>query len=254
VTPPPELLLAWLLSGVRITALCMAAPVFAHTGVPVRVRVAFAMVTASALAPALPAPPLALGDSAVTIAGAVAGEAAAGLALGFAARLVFDAIGLLGGFVSVQGGLGAASVIDPASGAATTALSALLETVAVLIWLAIEGPAALLRGLRASFDALPLGGGGPDTGSWLALARLGAACFTIAVQLAAPVTVAMLLANLALGFVGRALPEVNLMALQLPAHVLLLLALLWLGATPIGDALADVLSGWTATAVVPGVP
>src|SRR5690606_8448377 len=112
-------------------------------------------------------------------------------------------------------------------------------------WFAVGGPEALVRALRHSFTSLPIGGGAPSAGSFLGLATLGAELFRLAVQLAAPVTVAMLLANLVLGFVGRALPEINLMALQLPAHVLVLLALLAAGATPLADVLAPLLAGWT---------
>src|SRR5690606_36632969 len=133
-------------------------------------------------------------------------------------------------------------------GAASTAFSALFEAVAVLVWLAIDGPALLLRGLAGSFAVVPLGAGGPGAASWPAVAGLGAGFFEIAVQLAAPVTVAMLVANLLLGVVGRAMPEVNLMALQLPAHVLLVLVLLVAVTTPLGDALARTLAAWTAAA------
>lgn len=243
--PGPELLLVWLAACARVVALCVTAPVLGHPAVPLRVRAALAVAVATALAPALPpsaAPP---DPSALWFATLAGGELAIGSVLGFGARLVFDAIGLVGGFASVQGGLGAASVLDPASAASTLAFSAVLEVVAVLVWFAIGGPESLLRALARSFASLPIGGGAPAQASFLALATLGAELFRIAVQLAAPVTVAMLLANLVLGFVGRALPEVNLMALQLPAHVLVLLTLLALGATPLVDALAAVLAGWS---------
>lgn len=244
MVPPPELLLAWLAAVARVVALCVTAPVLGHAAVPVRLRAALAVAIATALAPLLPPPTLPAASSAVPLVALAVGELAIGALLGFAARLVFDAIGLLGGFASIQGGLGAASVLDPASHSSTLAFAAVLESVAVLLWLAIGGPEALLRALWSSFEAMPLGGGPPPAASFLALAALGADVFRIAVQLAAPVTVAMLLANLLLGFLGRALPEVNLMALQLPAHVVLLLALLWLGAGAFGDAMVEVLAAW----------
>lgn len=238
----PELL-TWLAAATRVVALCVTAPVFGHAAVPVRLRAALAVAIATALSPLLPAPPAPIAP--VAWVALAAGELATGALLGFGARLVFDAVGLLGGFASVQGGLGAASVLDPASNSSTLAFAAVLEAVAVLLWFAVGGPETLIRALWSSFETLPLGGGPPPAASFLALAGLGAEFFRIAVQLAAPVTVAMLLANLVLGFLGRALPEVNLMALQLPAHVMLLLGLLWVAAGALGDALTDVLAAWS---------
>ena len=243
--PGPELLLAWLAACARVGALCVTAPVLGHPAVPLRLRAALAVAIATALAPTLSAPAAPPDPSALWLAGLAGGALAIGAVLGFGARLVFDAIGLAGGFASVQGGLGAASVLDPASAASTLAFSAVLEAVAVLLWFVVGGPETLVRALLHSFASLPIGGGAPAAGSFLGLASLGAELFRIAVQLAAPVTVAMLLANLVLGFVGRALPEVNLMALQLPAHVLVLLTLLAVGATPLVDVLAPLLAGWS---------
>jgi flagellar biosynthetic protein FliR len=167
---------------------------------------------------------------------------ATGAALGFATRLVFDAIGFFGGLYSVQAGLGAATAIDPASGASSTAPSALFEGIAGIVYLAIDGHHSLLRAAAISFDALPPGGGGPAVDSLLGVARLGSHVFAVGLQLAAPVTVAMLVANVALGVLGRALPEMNLMMVQIPAHVLFGFGLLLAGASPLGRAIASELA------------
>lgn len=251
----PETLLAGLLASVRITALLAVAPVFGHLAVPIRIRAGLALAVAIALLPALPAPALASRPEPLAAVGAVVGEIATGAALGFAARLVFDAVGLLGGIFSAQGGLGAATVVDPASGAPSTAPSMLFDAIAVLIWFAIDGHHALLRAAAFSFESLAPGGGGPGGAPMLAIARLGADLFALATRLAAPVLVAMGIANLGLGVLGRALPEMNLMMVQIPAHVLFGFALVLAGATPLGEALAQALAAWgtrAAAAVLGG--
>lgn len=244
----PEVALAGLLAAVRFTALFVIAPIFGHLSVPVRVRGALAVAVALALLPALPPPAIAVPVDLPRLGIAVVGEAATGVALGFATKLVFDAVGFFGGIFSMQGGLGAASVVDPSSGSPSTAPSALLEAIAALIYLAIDGHHALLRAAAASFDVMPPGGGGPEMGSMLAVAQLGSHVFAVGVQLAAPVTVAMLLANLALGVIGRSMPEMNLMMVQIPAHVLFGFALLLASATPLGRVLAQTLGEWSVRA------
>ena len=252
----PETALAGLLATLRMTALFGVAPLFGHLAVPIRVRGALAVAVALALVPALPPPAIAVPVDLPHLGLAAAGEAATGIALGFAMRLVFDAIGLFGGIFSMQGGLGAASVVDPSSGAPSTSGSTLLETIATLVYVAIDGHHALLRAAAASFDVVPPGGGGPATGSLLQIAALGSHVFAVAVQLAAPIMVAMMLANLALGVLGRSLPEMNLMMVQMPAHVLFGLSLLFASATPLGRILAQSLVEWSAraTAAVLGGP
>lgn len=245
----PELAVSALLASVRLSALFSVAPIFGHMAIPLRVRAALALAITAALAPALPAPGIALPAELPRLAIAAVGEVATGAALGFSTRLVFDAIGFFGGLYSAQAGLGAATAIDPASGAPSTAPSALFEGVAALVYLAIDGHHALLRAAATSFEVLAPGGGGPALDSMLGVARLGAHVFEVGLQLAAPVTVAMLVANVALGVLGRALPEMNLMMVQIPAHVLFGFGLLLAGVSPLGRAIAAELAAHSERAV-----
>lgn len=242
--PAPETLLAILLGGVRVLALCITGPVVANPAVPVRIRVGLAFTIGLALLPVIPRGAVPPDPSPLWLVSAAVCEVGVGAVLGFGTRLAFDAIGLLGGFVSIQGGLGAATVVDPTSGASSAALSSLFQAIAVIIYLAVDGHHALFSGVAASFTLVPPGGDGPDPRSFLALAQLGSGFFEIAVRLAAPVTVAMFLANVATGVIGRAMPQMNLMVVQLPAHILMVLALMLAGAAPFVTNIADMLVAW----------
>lgn len=220
---------AWLASSLRVTALFAVAPISGDRSVPPRLRVVLGLAVAAALSPA-GAPAIASGGSPLALAGAMAAEVGIGLLLGFAASLAFAAFELLGEFVSVQGGLGAATAIDPGSGSASHVLSATLRVFALLIYLAIDGHHELLRAAALSFERLPPGQL-PDPESFRALAALGASLFEIALRLAAPFAVAMLISNLAVGVLGRLVPQLNLMLLQLPATIAITLAMLALGAS-----------------------
>jgi flagellar biosynthesis protein FliR len=59
----------------------------------------------------------------------------------------------------------------------------------------------------------------------------------------------MILSNLAVGMLGRAIPQLNLMALQLPAHIGVTLLILGLAAGPFSDAMAETLSRLTERAI-----
>lgn len=238
-----------LLVGVRVLALLFSAPVFGDRVVPVRVRVGLAIAIALAITPALPPPALTSEASPWHLGLAVFGEGLVGLTLGLAARMVFSAVGIFGQVVSVQSGLGAAAVLDPTTGERSLAVATLFQTFAILVYLAIDGHHSLLRALAISFEQFPLAGGGPSPAAFAALASLGAAMFEIGVRLALPITVAMLVTNVALGILGRSMVQMNLMTVQLPAQILLTLVLLLLGAAPLRDALAAALSGWNERVV-----
>jgi flagellar biosynthetic protein FliR len=251
---PVDAVLGWLLSSVRLLALFAVAPLFGNLAIPPRVRLGLALVVAWAIAPAPPAG--AIQGDALHFAGLVVGEALIGVAIGFAAQLIFHVFGLLGEFLSTQGGIGAARMIDPTSGISSVALAVALQDVALLTYLGIGGHHALLRGAAESFARLPVGGSGPPAGAFLAIAGMGSVIYSAAARLALPVTVALLVTNAALGLLGRAIPQLNLMTLQLPAHVAGLLLLLALGATALIDETAALLLPWTgrAVGVVVGTP
>ena len=238
-----------LLVSTRLLALFSAAPVFSHRSVPVRVRVVLGLAVAAAVLPGVAGvgpPP----DATLAVALALAREAALGLALGFAIRLVFAGFGLLGEFMAVQGGLGAATVLDPSSGASSVVLTSLLQFYALAVFLAVEGHHTILRAAARSFAVLAPGSTGPDVSAFAAVAGLGGSVYDVAVRLAAPVTAVMLISNVTVGILGRVIPQLNLMALQLPAHIGITLGVLALGTNAFSGAVAEPLTSLTDGAVL----
>lgn len=218
----------WLVSSLRCTALFAVAPLFGDRSLPPRLRVALGLGIGAALAPSGGAQGL-FGGDALDLGGAIASEIGIGLALGFATGLVFTGFELVGEFISVQCGLGAATAIDPSSGVVSPVLSGTLRVFALLVFLSTNGHHELIRAAALSFEQIPLGAL-PDPGSFRALAGLGGGLFAIALRLAAPFAVAMLIANLAVGILGRLVPQLNLMLLQLPATIALALGIFVLAA------------------------
>ncbi len=244
---PLDTLWALLLASVRVTALFGAAPVLSHRAVPLRVRGALALVVTWAIAPELS--PAELPQAGPVAALALGREALVGFTLGFALRLVFAGFGLLGEFIAVQGGLGAATVLDPTSGTSSVVLTSLLQFYALAVFLAIEGHHAILRAAARSFALLPPGAGGLAADVWGSVGSLGGALYDVAARLAAPVTAVMLVSNVAVGILGRVIPQLNLMALQLPAHIGVTLLVLSLGTNAFAGAVADTLTALTDGAI-----
>jgi flagellar biosynthetic protein FliR len=161
--------------------------------------------------------------------------------------LVFSAMMLLGELLAVQGGLGAAQTIDPATGGSSPAIGMALESFALLIFLAIDGHHDLIRGIAATFEFMPVGGALPSTDVFLEIARLGHSVWQVAFQIAAPVTVAIFVQNIATGVLGRAMPQLNILIVNLPLHVGLVFLILGLGASDFVHVMKDSIEVWPET-------
>src|SRR5690606_655472 len=84
----------------------------------------------------------------------------------------------------------------------------------------------------------------PAPETFLAMARLASSVWAIAVQIAAPVTVAIFVQNVATGVLSRALPQLNILIVNLPLHVGIVLLLLGLGANELVHAMKDRIEVW----------
>lgn len=239
--------LSALLGSVRVFAMMFVGPVFGHPAFGTRHRVLAALMVTWAAAP-VAVGRLAMPDwEGASVVGAVFVEVLIGLSIGIGSALVFAAMMLLGEFLAVQGGIGAAQTLDPATGVSSPALGLALQSFALIVFLAIDGHHALLRGIAASFELLPIGGALPSTEVFLNLARLGSRVWEIAFQIAAPVTVAIFVQNVATGVLGRAMPQLNILIVNLPLHVGIVLLVLALGANDVVHAMKDAIEVWPDT-------
>lgn len=204
----------------RILALLTAAPPFNNQGLNTRTRLMLGLAIALAITPALPK--IAAIDPASGLGLLIlAQQLVIGLAMGLAMRLVFTAIDLAGTMISNQMGLGFATAYDPQSAAQTAVISQFLGMLGLLVFLAIDGHLMVIATLGRSFMVLPIGANAIASSSWLNIANAGGLIFSSGVLLSLPVVVALLIANIALGVLGRVAPQLNLMAIGFPITIVL---------------------------------
>jgi flagellar biosynthesis protein FliR len=250
-------LLAWLIAHAALAALVFArtaglawtAPVLAAPGLDARYRLLLAAGLGLIVAPAVvaagaQASGLEPGWAAVGRACVV--EALVGAALGWTAALVVAGARQAGDVVAAQAGLSSAALFDAEAGEDVTALGHLYGLVALGVFLALDGPLALVRALVESYRVFPAGGGvgavSPEVAHF-AFARVGDA-LALAVRAAAPVALALALAGVALGLLGRASPSFQRAALLLPVRATLGLVLVLLGLATVAAALATTWDAW----------
>jgi flagellar biosynthetic protein FliR len=136
-----------------------------------------------------------------------------GVALGVATNVVFDGVQMAGQVLSVQMGYSLVNILDPQTQVESTVVATFHQMIAMLIFLRLNVHLWILRALAQSFDYLPPTSGHFGPAFTVAALRAGAEVFSIGIQIAAPVLSATLLADIALGLLGKASPQLPLMLL-----------------------------------------
>lgn len=199
----------------RILALAATAPLWSSTAMPRRTRLILGLAITVALVPSLPPMPTVPPGS---LAGLwiLAQQMLIGIGMGFAVRIVYAAVDLAGQFISFQMGLGFATFYDPQSSSQTPVLAEFMNLLALMVFLAINGHLLYVATLAQSFVAIPVSATPLGASSWRNLVELGGYIFSSGLLLSLPVTIALIITNIALGVLTRAAPQLNLFALGFP--------------------------------------
>lgn len=199
----------------RILALLVVAPPFNNIAISVRIRLILGLAIAIAIAPALPPIPAIEPSSGLGL-WILAQQMLIGTAMGFSVRLIFSGIDMAGMMISMQMGLGFATLYDPENKSQTPVVSEVLGVIALLLFLSINGHLLMIATLTHSFNALPIGAGLPGSESWLNIAKAGVIIFKSGMLLSLPIVLALMITNLALGVLTKAAPQLNLFAIGFP--------------------------------------
>jgi flagellar biosynthesis protein FliR len=116
---------------------------------------------------------------------------------------------------------------------------------AVVVFLAANGHHAILRGLRGSFDVIPLGGAVNGSAMLTMLVALLQTGCMLALQLAAPAFIATLAADVVLGLTAKTLPQAGGLAVGFPLRAMTGLLVLVAGIATSIAVLQGATLNWT---------
>jgi flagellar biosynthetic protein FliR len=225
----------------RVTGFMIAAPVWSMTMVPRLGRAAITVLLSLCLLPL--APKGQLPESLLLLPIPMAMELIVGVVIGLTAAVLVQGVALAGEVVATQMGIALGPILSPMPDAPVSGVGQIKSFLALVIYLGVEGHAALIRGLAASLQALPPGLRiSFDHGGALA-SRFLELFYTTAIRAAAPMMVALLIANVAVAILGRAVPNLNVILVALP--VTIGVGLVMLGTCL--SVLAPAIAGWMGT-------
>jgi len=212
----------WMIALTRVSGLLVSAPVLGSASVPPRVKAGFAVLLTIFLAPLIARP----GSMSLSeVVWLLAGEFLVGFLLGFTLQIVFEAVQLAGQVCGVQMGYSLASVLNPDSEADSTVLSTFYQLIVLVLFIQFGVPQWLLRGLSRSFGYFPPGRLSLVWPATSAILEFATGMWVAGLQIAAPVVVASLFADVALGFLGKASPQFPVLFLGISLKNMLGLAL-----------------------------
>lgn len=202
----------------RILGLLATAPPFGSPSVPMLVKILLGVMISLVIAPDVPVPP-ALDPISMTGLMILAQQFLIGSVMGFAIRLAFTATEMAGDLTSHTMGLGFAVFFDPQSQGRTSVLSQLFSLLGTLVFLSINGHLILIAVMADSFHTLPITAAPVTTEGFHYVVLAGTRIFSIGLQLALPMLVALLITNIALGILTRAAPQLNLFGIGFPITI-----------------------------------
>jgi len=210
---------AFLWPFVRMLALVSTSPIFGESWVTRRLKVAIAVLLTVVLGPTLgpmpSTPVVSMGGLWILVQQVLIGGA-----MGLTMRMVFAAVIAAGEYISLQMGLSFASFFDPMNGGSTAVVSRLLNMLAMLIFLAVDGHLMMLAALADSFSVLPVADAPLSAQGWMFLVQAGGQVFATGLMLSLPLVTALLTLNLAMGILNRASPQFSIFAVGFPLTLL----------------------------------
>lgn len=209
---------AFVLVSARVAGFFLAVPLWSTIGLPRSIRGAAAVLLSVVLIPGvIPVAPLP--DDMVVMAVILAGETLLGLAIGLTGAMFMHGITVAGEVASLQMGLSLGQAIGAVPEGSTVGVGQLKGYFASLIYLSLHGHLTLYQALAASFAAVPPGKAVLGVQGGRMVVELAGTIFSAGIRAAAPIMVALLLANIALAILGKAVPQLNVMMLAFPVTI-----------------------------------
>lgn len=227
---------AWLMVLFRLSGIFIMAPVLGATTIPRQIKVYLTLGLSLCIYPML----LDSGRPSAGFIGyvidhglplwsliaSVGLELLIGYAIGFAASLPIMGMQMGGHIIDQQIGLGIAGVLNPELGEQSGIVGQLLFMLALAVFVILGGHRIMLSILIGSFDQIPLGGfAGFDSLVGLMLGLM-TVMFQLALRVAAPLLCLIFLETVAMGFIARTVPAMNVLSVGFALRIVIGFALL----------------------------
>lgn len=212
-------LVVFFLIFIRISAFIVTAPFFEYRNIPNLIKICFALLLAGVIFSVLKTPELNVQGGVIGFGLVVLGEAGVGLMLGLIASFIFHGIRMAGQLIDFQLGFAMAMVYDPLTNIQTTIIARFLNLLALIFFLNMNGHYYLIESLVRSYDLVPLSAVVIKSDITEIMVKAFTGMFVLGFQLSAPIIAVLVVMDLAMGFVSRTVPQLNVFMLGFPLKI-----------------------------------
>lgn len=167
-------------------------------------------------------------------------EMGLGYVLGLVMNLFFYIPLLAGSTIDTQMGLSMGATYDPAIGIQVTATSTLLNVLLMLLFFVSNGHHTLIRVMVNSSQLVPFGQVALGSDLTGVMVELFINCTLLGIKLCMPILAAELLGQVGMGILMKAIPQINVFAINIELKVIIGLGLLLALLTPFSEFLLGV--------------
>jgi flagellar biosynthesis protein FliR len=217
--------LAFMLTLARIAPLFVLAPMFSSTQIPARAKSVIAVALAVGLTP-LATKGVEIDADPWVLGGIVVKEMLVGAAFAYSLAALAAAVSAAGSYLDTLIGFSFGSLVDPLTGNQSSIISQLYSMVMLGVFIAIGGDTWVIQGLARTYELVPLDQA-PALGPLVhGVQHAFVGVSVAAIEVAAPVMLALVITDAAFGIVARVMPQLNVFSVGFPAKVIIGLLLI----------------------------
>ena len=212
-------LLNIILVGGRMAGMIFTAPIFSSRNYPVQVKIGFVFFLSILVYPLVT---IDVGYALDTFWGfgwLLANEVAIGMTMGFIMNIYFNFIYFAGDLIDRNIGFAMANVVNPLDESQIAVTSNLFFIFATLIFLQFNLHHELISALIISYNRVAVGSTLLLSGSYRIILDVVANSFVLGFQIAAPFVITVLISNIILGLLSKAMPGMNIFILGMPFKI-----------------------------------
>ena len=233
----------FLLIMARVFALIEIAPMVSSESIPQQVKVALSLLCSFLVFPWVAATGYPIPDDGLAYVLLLLGEALVGVIMAFFLAIIYVAFQVSGQLFSLQMGFGASQVFDPLAQVEIPLMGQLLNLVAMMIFVGVEGFQRLFYlGVVRSFQAVrAVDFVGVRQGLLVGMLVRLSQLFQYSLILAFPILGTLVLVYVAMGLLAKAAPQMNLLILGFPISISVSFLLIFVSMPFLVDAFASLL-------------
>ncbi len=209
---------AFMLLFFRFGGLFLTAPIFSHTTIPMKLKVALAFFFSVIFFQSVPQLNIPITVPSIIIA--ILSELLLGLVIGLVLQLAYNVITFAGGIISFMMGFSMATAIDPQNGVSMPIVSQFLSLLALMVLFSLNLHHWLILYIDKSLHYIPLGGFLMTEHILRYTMQAAGHMFLVGFLIAFPIVALSLLADLIFGMLMKTMPQFNLLVIGFPIKIM----------------------------------